>query len=129
MGENKFKYKNIILAILIFALTFIASVFLFAAVVFLLEEGLEFSPIFATVSLALGGLTASLYLGNFKGEKGILIGGAVGIIVFIVTALITLLVNSGAISFHLLLRFIIIILASLIGAIIGVNKKQSKKII
>ncbi len=129
MGENKLTYINIIKAVIIFIFTLVSAVFIFAAALYVLEGGYEFSPLFASLSLALGGFASSFYIGNFKGEKGILLGSAVGALIFIITTLITLLVNSGAITVYLLLRFIIILLASMIGAILGVNKKHSKKFI
>ncbi len=129
MDENKIGYITLIKTALIFIVSFVAAAFIFAVALYFLEDGYELSPLLATLSLSLGGFAASLYLGNFRGEKGILLGGAVALVIFIVTALITLLVNRGAVSIHLLLRFVIILLASLIGAIIGVNKKINKKFI
>ncbi|MEE1073868.1 MAG: TIGR04086 family membrane protein [Acutalibacteraceae bacterium] len=129
MDENKIKYITLIKTILIFTLVFFTAVFLFAVVLYLLEGGYELSPLFATLSIAMGCFAASLYLGNYKGEKGILVGGAVALVIFIITSVISLLVNDGSFSIHLLLRFVIILLASLIGAIIGVNKKINKKFI
>ncbi|MBQ4118924.1 MAG: TIGR04086 family membrane protein [Clostridia bacterium] len=129
MGENKIGYMTIIKATLIFTIAFFTTAFIFAVALYLLEGGYELSPLLATLSLSLGGFTSSLYLGNYKGEKGILLGGAVALVIFILTALITLLVNRGAVSIHFVLRFVIILLSSLIGAIIGVNKKANKKFI
>lgn len=129
MVENKIGYITLIKTALIFIVSFVAAAFIFAVALYFLEDGYELSPLFATLSLSLGGFVASLYLGNFKGEKGILLGGAVALVIFFITALITLLVNRGAVSIHLVLRFVIILLSSLIGAIIGVNKKINKKFI
>lgn len=106
-----------------------AAIFAFAAIMYFLEGGYEFSPLFATISIGFGCLAASYYLGNFLGKKGIIIGFGVGGISFILIALVTLFVNSGAVSIHLLLRLIIMLLASLIGAIIGVNRKAEQKYI
>lgn len=129
MDENKLGYMTIIKTVLIFLFSFFVMTFIFATGLYFLEGGFELSPLLATLSLAIGGFTASLYLGNYKGENGILLGGAVALVIFIITALITLLVNRGAVTIHLVLRFVIILLSSLIGAIIGVNKKANKKFI
>ncbi len=129
MGENKIGFMTLIKTAIIFIVSFIVAAFIFAVGLYFLEGGYELSPLLATLSLAIGGFASSLFLGNYKGEKGILLGGAVALVIFIVTALITLLVNRGAVSIHLLLRFVIILLSSLIGAIIGVNKKANKKFI
>ncbi len=129
MQENKLSLMRLIKAAVIFILTSLITVFIFAVAMYFLEGGYEFSPLFATISLAFASFTAAWYLGNSIGEKGIIIGLLVGTTVFIITALITLLVNSGTVSIHLLLRFIILLLSSLIGAIIGVNRKVNKKFI
>ena len=129
MDENRIGYFTLIKSLIIFIISFVGAAFLFAVGLYFFEGGYEISPLLATLSLAIGSFTSSLYLGNYKGEKGIIIGGVVAFIIFIVTALITLLVNQGAVSIHLVLRFVIILLSSLIGAIIGVNKKAYKKFI
>lgn len=129
MHENKFTYVNIIKAAVIFVLSFIAVVFLFAAALYFLEGGFEYSPLFATLALACGTGVTSFYLGNIKGEKGIIIGAATGGTVIIIATLATLLVNSGTPGWNFILRIIIVMLSSLIGAIIGVNKKANKKYI
>ncbi len=129
MSVKKIDYISILKAFLIWLFSSAACIFLFASAMYFLEGGYEYSPLFATVCLAVGSFAASLYLGNKMGQNGILIGLAVGGTVFIVATLITLLVNSGAVSMHILLRLVILMLASLIGAIIGVNRKDSQKYI
>ncbi len=129
MNENKICYKTYIKTAIIFIITFILSVFIFAVAIYYLEDGYKFSPLLATISLAIGGFTSSYYLGYCKSENGIILGVSIGTIIFMITALITLFVNSGSISINLLLRFIIIMLACIIGAIVGVNKKVNKKFI
>lgn len=129
MNENKFGVIRLIKTAVIFLLVALASAFVFAVGMYFLESGYEFSPLFATLCLATGSFAAALYLGNAVGERGLLIGLAVGGTVFFVTALITLLVNSGAVSVHLLLRLVILLLSSFIGAILGVNRKANKKFI
>jgi len=119
----------IIKTVIIGVLVSLAAVLVFATIMYFLEGGYEYSPLFATVSIAIGCFFASLFLGNKLGKSGILIGLGVGGITFITVTLITLLVNSGAVSIHILLRFIILLLSSLIGAIIGVNRKAEQKYI
>ena len=126
---KKIDLALIIKAILVFLLSSVIAVFLFAIGMYFLEGGFQYSPLFATISVAVGCLLASLYLGIKKQKNGILIGLLVGGIVFIILTLITLLVNKGAVSVHILLRLIILILSSMIGAIIGVNRNSQQKYI
>ena len=96
---------------------------------YLIEGGYEYSSILATVSIAVGSLIASYFLGNKLGQKELLIGFAVGGITFIIITLISLLMDNGAVGINILFHFIIIMLASLIGAVLGVNKKSNQKYI
>jgi putative membrane protein (TIGR04086 family) len=130
MSENKkIGYLLIIKATLFFVISSILAIFIFAFVMYLLEGGYEYSPIYATVSVAFGGFVASFYLGLKLQKNGILIGLSVGGIIFLVVTLLALIINSGAVSIHLLLRLIILILSSVIGGILGVNRKSEPKYI
>ena len=112
MDGKKIDYISLIKAFVIWLLSSAACIFLFAAVMYFLEGGYQYSPLFATVCLAVGCFMSSLFLGNKIGKNGILIGLAVGGTVFILATLVTLLVNSGSVSVHILLRLIIFLLAS-----------------
>lgn len=123
------KYKKYLIAFLILVVLTFGFIFLFALAMYLLEGGQKFSPLFATVSLALGTLFASMYLARKSGKKGLLTGAVVGIIVFALIVLISLIANKTQISINTLFRFIIIMLSSLIGGVIGVNKGNNQKYI
>jgi putative membrane protein (TIGR04086 family) len=127
--DRKIDFKLIIVTALVLLLSTVGAMFIFAAVMYFLEKGYEYSPLFATVSVAVGSFLGSLYLGAKIQQKGILIGLSLGGSVFLLVTLITLAVNSGAIDMHIFLRFIIILLASLIGAILGVNRNSNPKYI
>lgn len=129
MENKKIDYIILLKTILIFVIFSAVSVFIFAAALYFLESGYEYSPLFATISIAIGCFAAAFYLGGKLGKNGILIGFSVGGIVFIIATLVTLLVNSGAVSMHILLRLVILMLSSLVGAIIGVNRKDNQKYI
>ena len=126
--DKSINYFKIIKTALILIAVSLIGILIFATVMYFLEGGYEFSPLFATVSVALGCLLASLSLARSVGKKGFLIGGAVGFVTFIILTLIALVANDSGITVNALFRFIIIMLASIIGGIIGVNKKQEKYI-
>ncbi len=129
MENKKLDYFLLLKSVILFAVFSIAAVFIFALALYFLEGGYEYSPLLATISLAIGCFATAFYLGFKLGKNGILIGLAVGGTVFIIASLITLFVNSGAVSVHILLRLVILLLSSLIGAIIGVNRKDNQKYI
>ena len=130
MSENKkIDITLIIKTIAVFLITSIIAVLLFAVAMYFLEGGYKYSPIYATVSVAVGCFMSALYLGMRLQKNGILIGLAVGGLIFVLITLVTLLINNGAVSIHILLRLVILMLASLIGGILGVNRKSEPKYI
>ncbi len=123
------EYKALIKALFLFLISSALCVLIFAVAMFYLETGFKFSPLFATLAIAVGCLTASFYLGKKIGKKGFLIGLGVGAFVFAVVTLISLIVNSGSVTVHTLLRLVILLLSSMIGGIIGVNRKVNQSYI
>ena len=61
------------------------------------------------------------------GEKGYLTGIIIGSVVFIVITLFSLIMGNN-LSLNTLFHFIIIMLSSIVGGIMGVNKKSKKYI-
>ena len=123
------EYKTLIKALFLFLISSALCVLIFAVAMFYLETGFKFSPLFATLAIAVGCLTASFYLGKNTGKKGFLIGLGVGAVVFAVVTLISLIVNSSSVTVHTLLRLVILLLSSMIGGIIGVNRKVNQSYI
>ena len=84
---------------------------------------------FATISVAVGSMAAAFYTARKFGSKGYLIGLLVGIITFLAVTVISLIVSGGALSTNTLFRFLIIVISSLIGGILGINLQRDKKYI
>jgi len=104
-------------------------IFIFATVMFFTESAYNYATVFATAAIAFGSLAAAFYVANKVGSRGFLTGLITGGITFIVVTLISLFLDKGAITQNTLFHFIIIILSSLIGGILGVNKAANKKYI
>lgn len=127
--DKKLDLKLIIKIFLVFLLISTAMVFVFAAVIYFLEGGYEYSPLFATISVAVGCFAAAFVAGLKLKRKGILIGFAVGFSAFMLITLAALLVNSSAIGLHTLLRLFIMLLCAFIGGVLGVNRNTEPKYI
>lgn len=128
MENKKINYINILFGfILQLAITLIA-VSLFSVIINLSDIDYKFSPVFGSVAVALGAFANAYFLSRKKKSKGYALGGAVGIITFIIVTLIGLIINDGGITINTLFHFIIIMLSALTGGILGVNKKQKKYI-
>lgn len=127
--KNNDKLKIYLLSFIVNILFTGLFILIFSAVLFFLEKGFNYAPIFATVAVAIGSLAASYFAANKMGNKGLLNGFLIGIFTFIIILLISLIVDKGAITINTFFHFIIIMLASLIGGVMGVNKKSQKKYI
>ena len=102
-------------------------IMLFALVIYITGSAYRYAPVFATVSVAAGAFAASFFLAGKTGSKGWLSG--VGGVTFLVITAVSLIINQNGASFNTLFHFIIIMLASVIGGIAGVNRATNKKYI
>lgn len=100
----------------------------FSALMYFLELDKDYSPIFATVSVAIGCFLTAYFTSGKIGQKGLITGLITGLSVFILITVISLIVDKGTVTSNTLFHFIIFVLSSLIGGVIGVNKKSKKYI-
>lgn len=128
-GAGKKGYLNYILGFIIGVITAMVFIALFALVMYLSGAAFKYAPVFATLSVALGNFAASFFTARRQGNRGWLVGAIMGGITFILITLISLIINRGGVTLNTLFHFIIIMLSSLIGGIIGVNKGKSHKYI
>lgn len=126
---KKIDYIFLLKVLLIQSAVTVAAMFLFSVVLYLLEGGYQFSPLFATISLGLGCLLASFYAAKKIGKNGLLVGAVVGGITFIIITLIGLMASKDIFTVNTLFRLIILMLFSFIGGVLGVNSKQNQKYI
>lgn len=101
---------------------------LFSALMYFLELDKDYSPIFATVSVAIGCFLTAYFTSGKIGQKGLITGLITGLSVFILITVISLIVDKGTVTSNTLFHFIIFVLSSLIGGVMGVNKKSKKYI-
>ncbi len=110
------------------AITLIAMLLL-SFVMLSLNIDREFASPFATVSVSLGAFVSSMYSARKIGDRGYLVGLAVGLAVFAIIAIISVIVNPGGLTYNSLFHLIIITISSVIGGILGVNIGKNKKFI
>lgn len=123
---NRRKYSVYIKSLIIeLAVTFV-FILLFAVIMYLTESGYEYASIFATVSIAAGTLAAAFAAAKAFGSKGLLTGALIGAVTFAVVTIISLITDDGGLTVNTLFHFIIIMLSSLIGGVLGVSR-QSKR--
>jgi len=112
-----------------FLITTAIFVLLFALIMFFTESGYEYTAIFGTVSVAVGILVSSFLTAKKIGKKGFLTGITVGLIVFALVTIISLIIDDSSFTVNTLFHLIIYVLAGAIGGILGVNKTSNTKYI
>ena len=128
-GKDKKGYLSYILGFIIGAAVTAVFIVLFALIMYLSGAAFKYATVFATLSVALGCFAAAFFTAKRQGSKGLFAGTVVGGIAFMLITLVSLIINSGVVTVNTLFHFIIIMLSSQIGRILGVNKANSHKYI
>ena len=128
MEKENIKIWPLIISVLIqTAVTFIL-VAVFALIINLADLDYKYAPVFGSVAVGLGSLAGAMRYSAKKKSKGYLIGLAFGGATFLIVTLIGLILNGGGLTLNTLFHLINIMLSSLSGGIIGVNKGGKKYI-
>lgn len=127
--NSNFKYKTIIWSAVLGIFVTVASMLIFAVIMYLTEVGFQYSSLFATLSVAAGLFIATYYAAFKKKSKGFLTGVLSGGITFLIVLLVSFFTDDGSLSYNTLFHLIIFMLSAIIGGILGVNKASTKKFI
>lgn len=106
----------------------LAAMIVFSAILLFLNIDRAYATPFATISVAVGCFIAARHTAKKIGDKGYLVGLIIGAVVFAVITALSLILGNG-LSLNTLFHFIIMMLSSLVGGIMGVNKNKHKKYI
>lgn len=128
MEKAKIKILPIIISVLIEVSVTLMLVAVFALIMNLTDMDYKYAPVFGSVAVGIGSLSGAMHHSAKKKSKGYLTGLAFGGATFLTVTLIGLILNGGGLTLNTLFHFIIIMLSSLSGGIIGVNKGGKKYI-
>ncbi|MGN0494561.1 MAG: TIGR04086 family membrane protein [Acutalibacteraceae bacterium] len=128
-GAGKKAYISYIKGMAVVILVTAVFILLFALVMYLSGGAAKYAAVFATLSAAAGSFAGAYCTAKSKGSKGWLAGAVIGGVTFVLITLISLILNRGGVTLNTLFHFIIIMLSSLIGGIVGVSKGNSHKYI
>ena len=92
MENKKINYINILMALLVQVGITLLAVSLFSITMNLMDIDYKYSPVFGSVAVALGAFANAYFLSRKKKSKGYALGGAVGLITFIIITLIGLII-------------------------------------
>lgn len=109
-----------LVGILIIFFTMLTS----SLIIVLFEISLNLLPIISSICLLTGSFVAGLFSGKKIGSGGIVSGLIVSIIIFLFVFIVSLGFDPSGITLNTLIHFVINLLASLIGGIVGVNKSS-----
>ena len=110
--------------LIVFVLLLIMSLF---ALLLDLSEGV-LSPL-STVALAIGTYFSAYISGKVIKEKSLFIGLIIGFLIFIIISIVSAIVSKSSLTLISLFHFLVTVLSGVIGAIIGVNSANKRKII
>lgn len=128
-GDFKQKLPIIIKGTLLGVAVTIFSMIGFAALMLIFNMDRKLSLPFSTTSLAIGCLLAAMYTAKKVGHKGYIIGFIIGVIVFVLVTALSLIITGDGFSYNTLFHFVIILIASITGGILGVNRGRKNKYI
>lgn len=81
----------------------------------------------ATMAAGFGAFAAGFIMAKMCGSKGVLMGGLAGLAMLVVITCVALIVSGTLLSNSTFLRGIVMILASIIGGMFGVNFRLKRK--
>lgn len=115
--------------VLSFLISTAALMVIFAAIIYFAGIDNKYMPIFGTVCVAFGTFITSYIISKSIGQKGYLTGFLISLLIFIINALISLIIDDGGVTLNTLFHLIIYVLSGVIGGVMGVNKKANTKYI
>jgi putative membrane protein (TIGR04086 family) len=131
--SNEEGWKALIRPVLIGAAVGIAvtlALLLVCAFVFTLRDIPESAALpVSSVAAGLGALCGGFASARMVRKQGMMIGAITGAIIFIVTVAASIIADSGAFTANTPIRLLIMVLASVIGGILGVNYGAKRKMI
>lgn len=111
-----------VIGISLAAITFLISAFIFSKV----SAPLGIIPYVAIACVLFGSFMGGYFAGKINGEKGIIMGLIVAAIFVIIILIISLVTNNIMFDMITSVKLISIVVAGIIGGIIGVNKKNAQ---
>ena len=105
---KKSDYIFLIKVLVIEAISTVSVMFIFSVVLYFLESGYQFSPLFATISLGVGCFFASYFASKKIGKKGFLVGAVIGGATFFIITILSLMASKDIFTLNTFFKLIIL---------------------
>ncbi|MBE6729714.1 MAG: TIGR04086 family membrane protein [Ruminococcaceae bacterium] len=125
--EKTAKLLRLIVFMSIGIIITLVALLLFAVLFTLLDLDKYLSGVFATVSLILGSFVSSYFYIAKINNKGLINGALLGLAIYLVTFIISLIISKNGFSLISLFHLICTVLSGAIAGILRVNKKSNMK--
>ena len=106
------------------------SIFVFSALIGTLNYfniiGNSATNIVELIAIIISMFIGGIYLGKNSQKKGYLEGLKIGLITIVILFLFSFLAYNQSISISTILFYIVILISSILGSVIGINKKSSR---
>ena len=122
--NNKERIIIYLLSSLVGIIITFLSMLLTSLLMVFFEISLNLLPIISSICLIFGSFFSGFISSKKIGSRGIINGTIVAVISFLLIFIISLVVDRSGLSLNTIIHFIIILLSSIIGGIIGVNSKK-----
>ncbi len=122
-------YKCIILGTAIGLITSFVFILLMAILFTSLDLAIELAHPMSSIACGMGAFIGGFTTSKLCKSKGLINGSLTGAFIFLFLMLLSLIISDGSVTIMTLIRFIIIICASSIGGILGLNALVKKRLI
>ena len=119
--------KYFLFSVISFVLLFLLIAF-FSLIMVIFDINKNVIPLFTALSLAISTLFGAYFLGKLFAKKAVIVGTVYGLIIYLLVSIISSIFSNGVFSLTSLFNLLIIFLSSIIGAVIGVNSANRRKI-
>lgn len=126
-AENNKTVFSVLIGLSVSAICILLSSAAFAFIMTLLSLQAEYSSVFSTLSFIIGCFFGGLYIGTKLKKNGLLLGGSLGILIYIISTLIGIIASGFSFSAMSLFRVTACVFSGAVGGIVAVNRLSSKK--
>jgi len=124
--KKKIDIKLILICTLIEVVVSMIAILFCSFLLVATETDYKYSPVYGSISVALGAFAAAFYLASKVKNRGYICGLIVGGVTFVIVTITGLIANEGGITVNTLFHLIIFMLTALSGGVLGVNKRKRK---